>query len=202
MRPLIASICILALHVAVGRAEPLVDMARLQIGQTTSYDPAYRKLTYPGGDVPLATGVCSDVVVRAFRGLKIDLQKQVHEDMEKAFDQYPHKWGLKRPDSNIDHRRVLNLMTYFQRKGWSVSSNKKPDFHPGDIVAWNLGSGITHIGIVSDHLAKDGTPLIIHNIGHGAREEDILFLFEVIGRYRPQFGAEHTGTSNTSSPHP
>lgn len=200
MHPFIASICILALHVATGRAESLVDMARLQIGKTTSYDPTYRRMAYPGGDVPLTTGVCSDVVVRAFRGLKMDLQKLVHEDMEMAFDQYPHKWGLKRPDSNIDHRRVPNLMTYFQRKGWSVSSNKKADFLPGDIAVWNLGSGITHIGIVSDRSARDGTPLIIHNIGQGAREEDILFAVEIIGHYRPQFVAGQTTAPNKPSP--
>ena len=148
------------------RAESLADKARVQIGKTTSYDPTYRQLAYPGGDVPLATGVCSDVVVRAFRGFNLDLQKEVHEDMEKAFDQYPHKWGLKHPDPNIDHRRVPNLMTYFQRKGWSVPISKQAaDFHAGDVVAWNLGGNVTHIGIVSDRHSTAGMPLVIHNIG-------------------------------------
>jgi len=147
----------------------LVAMARTQIGVTTNYDPAYQKLTYPRGDVPIQTGVCSDVVVRAFRGLGIDLQKEVHEDMTRNFPQYPQKWGLKIPDPNIDHRRVPNLMMYLKRKGWSVELSRKPDdFHAGDVVAWDLGSGVTHIGIVSDRRSAAGVLLIIHNIGQGA----------------------------------
>jgi uncharacterized protein len=174
------------IHPLAGRAAvPLVEKAREQIGVTLSYDPAYRKLTYPGGDLPKETGVCSDVVVRAFRGLKIDLQKEVHEDMAAAFDQYPRKWGLTRPDPNIDHRRVPNLMTYFKRKGWSVAQSPA-DYKPGDVVAWDLGSGVTHIGIVSDRSSAKGTPLVIHNIGAGVQEEDILFAYEIIGQYRPR----------------
>ncbi len=173
---------------------PLVDKAREQIGVTTSYDPAYRKLSYPGGDVPKDTGVCSDVVVRAFRGVKIDLQKAIHEDMTRAFDQYPRKWGLKRPDRNIDHRRVPNLMTYFNRQGWSVAGSKvAKDFRVGDVVAWDLGGGVTHIGIVSDRRSREGRPLIIHNIGRGTQEENILFQYDIIGHYRPRLG------SNTDS---
>jgi uncharacterized protein YijF (DUF1287 family) len=177
------------MHPILARAAvPLVDKARDQIGLTTSYDPAYRKLPYPGGDVPKQTGVCSDVVVRAFRGLNIDLQKAVHEDMAAAFDQYPRKWGLSRPDPNIDHRRVPNLMTYFKRKGWSVSQDKTASsFRPGDVVAWDLGGGVTHIGIVSDRCSTDAIPLVIHNIGKGVQEEDILFRHEIIGHYRPRF---------------
>lgn len=168
-------------------AATLVDAAREQIGVTKSYDSAYRKLAYPGGDVPKETGVCSDVVVRAFRGLGVDLQKEVHEDMAKAFDQYPHKWGLTRPDPNIDHRRVPNLMTYFKRQGWSVLvSAKAADFKPGDVVAWDLGGSITHIGIVSDRQSLEGIPLVIHNIGQGAKEENIIFRHEMIGHYRPK----------------
>jgi uncharacterized protein len=167
-------------------ASALVIKAREQIGVTTGYDPAYRKIAYPGGDVSPETGVCSDVVVRAFRKLRIDLQKEVHEDMVKAFAEYPHKWGLKRPDPSIDHRRVPNLMTYFKRQGWAVnSSSKSADFQPGDIVAWDLGGGVTHIGIVSDRQTAGATPQIIHNIGAGTKEEDILFRFKVIGHYRP-----------------
>jgi len=109
----LACVVCLCLHSVVVQATPLAEKARAQIGVTTGYDPAYRQIAYPGGDVPMQTGVCSDVVVRAFRGLGIDLQKEVHEDMAKAFDHYPHKWGLKHPDANIDHRRVPNLMTYF-----------------------------------------------------------------------------------------
>lgn len=188
---------LLLFHHAQGQAAPLVDKARQQIGVTTSYDPAYKKLPYPAGDVPLETGVCSDVVVRAFRGLKIDLQKEVHEDMEKAFDQYPRKWGLKRPDANIDHRRVPNLMTCFERKGWSIEASKKAaDFLPGDVVAWDLGGGITHVGIVSDRRSAAADPLVIHNIGRGAREEDILFTYKIIGHFRPKLGGEPTRATN------
>lgn len=177
-------------------ADTLADTARAQIGVTTSYDPAYRKLAYPGGDVPKETGVCSDVVVRAFRGLAIDLQKEVHEDMKAAFEQYPRKWGLARPDSNIDHRRVPNLMTYFKRQGWSIVASKTAsDFLPGDIVAWNLSGGVTHIGIVSDRKSDQGTPLVIHNIGGGVKEEDILLRYEIIGHYRPRFDSSNHHTT-------
>ena len=174
-------------------AATLVAAARQQIGVTTSYDPSYKKLAYPGGDVPKETGVCSDVVVRAFRRFNVDLQKAVHEDMDRAFDRYPRKWGLKRPDANIDHRRVPNLMTYFKRQGWQVAVGTKPeDYRPGDVVAWDLGGGITHIGIVSDRRTPAGTPLVIHNIGQGAKEEDILFRHDRIGQYRPRFNTEGT----------
>jgi uncharacterized protein len=175
--------------VSAAQPVPLVESARRQIGVVTSYDPAYRKLAYPGGDVATNTGVCSDVVVRAFRGLKIDLQKEVHEDMVKAFSEYPKKWGLKQPDANIDHRRVLNLMTWFKRKGWEMSASAKAGyFAAGDVVAWDLGGGVTHIGIVSDRKSTSAIPLIIHNIGGGTREEDILLSYAIIGHYRPRFG--------------
>ena len=123
-----------------------------------------------------------------FRKLGIDLQKEVHEDMARAFADYPHKWGLKRPDSNIDHRRVPNLMTYFQLRGWAAnSSTKAVHFSPGDVVAWDLGGGVTHIGLVSDRQTAETTPLVIHNIGSGTKEEDVLFRFKIIGHYRPVF---------------
>jgi uncharacterized protein YijF (DUF1287 family) len=173
---------------ANGQATALIEKARRQIGVTTSYDAAYRRLDYPGGDVPLKTGVCCDVLVRAFRELKIDLQKEVHEDMVKAFDQYPRRWGLRQPDPNIDHRRVPNLMTYFRRKGWLVDASRKAaDYQRGDVVAWDLGGGVTHIGILSDRNSAAGHPLVIHNIGRGAQEEDILFGYKIIGHYRPRF---------------
>ena len=176
---------------AVPTASALVAKAREQIGVTTGYDPAYRKIAYPGGDVSPETGVCSDVVVRAFRKLGIDLQKEVHQDMVKAFAVYPHKWGLKRPDSNIDHRRVPNLMTYFQRRGWVVNSSCNPtNFKPGDVVAWDLGGGVTHIGVASDRQTAEAAPLVIHNIGGGVKEEDILFRYRIIGHYRPQMGSQ------------
>jgi uncharacterized protein len=180
-----ASVCILLLARFGLAGASLAEEARKQIGVTRSYDPAYRQLGYPGGDVPLDTGVCSDVVVRAFRGIKIDLQKEVHEDMVKAFDKYPQKWGLSRPDPNIDHRRVPNLMTFFRRKGWAVPvSSKATDFAAGDVVTWDLGNGVTHVGIVSDRRSGRGTPLIIHNIGGGAQEEDVLFGYKITGHYR------------------
>ncbi len=182
-------LCLPLCGLAAGNATQLVAAARAQIGVTKSYDPAYVRLAYPGGDVPPETGVCSDVVVRAFRKLGMDLQQQVHEDMRANFAKYPQKWGLKKPDSNIDHRRVPNLMKYFERQGSSVPLTKKPaDYQPGDIVAWKLGGGITHIGLVSDARTPDGTPLIIHNIGRGAQEENLLFKFDIIGHYRWRFG--------------
>jgi uncharacterized protein len=174
-----------ALCCAAIKPSQLVVSARGQIGVTVSYDPAYRQLDYPGGDVPKKTGVCSDVVVRALREQGTDLQKELHEDMRRAFGAYPRKWSLKKPDRNIDHRRVLNLMTYFQRQGFAQSmTNKAENFAAGDIVAWDLGGGVTHIGIVSDRITSQRIPLVIHNIGRGAREEDILLRYRIIGHYR------------------
>src|SRR5919205_3157776 len=127
---------------------PVIDNAMAQTEQTTIYDPAYVKLAYPGGDLPLERGVCADVIVRAFRKGGVDLQKEVHEDMGRDFAAYPNRWGLKAPDTNIDHRRVPNLMTYFKRRGKSlpVTTNAK-DYEPGDVVAWDLGGGLLHIGM-------------------------------------------------------
>ncbi len=159
--------------------------ARGQIGVTKDYDPAYVVLAYPGGDVPLKTGVCCDVVVRALRKVGCDLQKEVHEDMARNFTAYPQRWGLKTPDKNIDHRRVPNLMCYFERRQLAVRGqlNLPESYRAGDIVAWNLGNGVLHIGVVS--AASSGrTPLVIHNIGGGAKEEDILLKYQVIGHYR------------------
>ena len=163
----------------------VVTAARQQIGVTTEYDPAYSTLKYPGGDVSLNTGVCSDVVVRALRQVDIDLQKEVHEDMAKHFNTYPQKWGLKAPDKNIDHRRVPNLMRYFERRQLALRENlKSPEtYRPGDIVSWDLGRGVVHIGIVSDRTAGR-VPLIIHNIGSGTKEENILFQYSLLGHYR------------------
>lgn len=163
----------------------ILAAARSQIGVTTAYDPAYVSLKYPGGDVPLKTGVCSDVVIRALRRVGVDLQKEVHEDMSAHFTLYPQKWGLKKPDRNIDHRRVPNLMTYLSRKQVHIGEKLRiaDTYTPGDIVAWDLGNGQLHIGIVSDKKIRD-VPLIIHNIGTGAQEEDLLFKYRVIGHYR------------------
>jgi uncharacterized protein YijF (DUF1287 family) len=164
----------------------VIDAAIEQTHITRGYDPSYVKLAYPNGDVPLETGVCSDVLIRAFRKVGIDLQKVVHEDMARNFAQYPNKWGLKRPDTNIDHRRVPNLMAYFKRQGkaLAITANAK-DYLPGDIVAWDLGGGITHIGMMTNRLSDETkTYRVVHNIGAGARVENILFNWKIIGHYR------------------
>lgn len=154
--------------------------------QKVTYDPSYFKLDYPNGDVPSDKGVCTDVVIRTYRIHGIDLQKEIHEDMSSNFEKYPKNWGLTRPDRNIDHRRVPNLMTYFNRHGIekSITQNTE-DYSPGDIVCWNLGGGITHIGIVSNQKSVDGLRyLIVHNIGAGQVLEDCLFDFKIIGHYQ------------------
>ena len=162
----------------------LVKAARRQIGVTVGYDPEYRVLAFPGGDVPSSTGVCTDVVTRALREQGVDLQQAIHEDMKRHFASYPQQWGLKSPDANIDHRRVPNLMTYFKRQGWELPvTNAGGDYHPGDVVTWTLGGGTTHIGVVSDSPGQSA-PRVIHNIGQGTQEEDVLFAFKIIGHYR------------------
>jgi uncharacterized protein len=165
----------------------LVRAARAQVGVTVHYDPAYARIAYPGGDVPVARGVCADVVIRALRRQGIDLQQLVHEDMRRHFAAYPRAWGLRKPDPNIDHRRVLNLETYFRRRGFALRGSFEPaDFRPGDIVSWRLPGNYPHIGIVSDRKAADGSgrPLVIHNVGHGAREEDVLYAWPQAGHFR------------------
>ena len=167
-------------------ADPrLPDIARRQIGVTVEYDGSYEKLSYPGGDVPIERGVCTDVVIRALRHLGFDLQKEVHEDMKKNFSHYPKRWGLKRPDRNIDHRRVPNLQTFFKRRGRSLPiTDKAEDYKPGDLVTCLVGGNLPHIMIVSDRRNENGVPLIIHNIGYGTQEEDELFTFPLTGHYR------------------
>ena len=159
-------------------------LARTKVNVT--YDPAYVVLDYPGGDVPADRGVCSDVVVRSYRALGIDLQQLVHEDMKGHFSKYPKKWGLRRPDKNIDHRRVPNLQTFFKRFGKSLPMSKKvSDYAVGDIVAWDLnGNGLTHIGIVVEPSGKPGERWIVHNIGSGPQLQDVLFDWKIIGHYR------------------
>lgn len=166
---------------------PLVAAARAQIGVTLRYDSAYTRLGYPGGDVPLDRGVCTDVVIRAFRQRGLDLQQAVHEDMRSHFAAYPRSWGMRGPDRNIDHRRVPNLMRWFERQQWQQPASGSPtDFAAGDVVAWRLNdSGLLHIGLVSDAHAYGGAPLIIHNIGAGTQEDDLLFAHTIIGHYRP-----------------
>lgn len=164
------------------QANRLVQDARGQIGKTLYYDPSYSKLSYPMGDVPIVKGVCTDVVVRALRLQGIDLQQRIHEDMQKNFHAYPKNWGLKSTDKNIDHRRVPNIMTYFKRQGFAVQDQ---NYLAGDIVTWDLGKGLTHIGVVSNQTANfSNTPLIIHNIGRGTEENNILYQYKIIGHYR------------------
>ena len=164
----------------------VLESALEQTRVTTGYTQEYVQLDYPGGDLPAHTGACTDVVIRAFRAAGVDLQKEVHEDMARSFSAYPRKWGLKKPDRNIDHRRVPNLMTFFERRGRDVGiSADAADYRPGDVVAWDLGGGMTHIGIVTaEYDETAGRFLIVHNIGAGTRLEDVLFAWKVIGHYR------------------
>lgn len=166
-------------------AKKLCNSAFQLTNQKVKYDPAYFVIPYPNGDVPKDKGVCTDVLIRAYRALNIDLQKEVHEDMKANFKLYPKTWGLKHPDKNIDHRRVPNLMVFFARFGTVKTISSKPtDYLPGDIVCWNLGGAITHIGIVSDKKTEDGKRYqIIHNIGAGQVLEDCLFSYKIIGHY-------------------
>ena len=164
----------------MGLPDKIVSSARAQIG--TKYVADYVSLQYPGGDVPKNTGACTDVVIRALRSAGIDLQKLIHEDMAKNFGAYPRKWGLRRPDPSIDHRRVPNLRVCFTRKGWALG--KSAPFLPGDLVTWDLPGGLTHIGIVSDRKNARGVPLILHNIGPVASEADCLRAWPITGHFR------------------
>ncbi len=162
----------------------VLEGAERQVGVTVVYDGSYRRLRYPGGDVPPERGVCTDVVVRAYRNAGIDLQRLVHEDMTRAFAAYPGSWGTRRPDTNIDHRRVPNLATFFARNGTVLpASRETADYRPGDVVTWRLASGLPHVGIVSARIAG-GRRLVIHNIGAGTVFEDVLFANPVTGHYR------------------
>ena len=164
----------------------VIDAAIDQVGKTTGYDASYQKLEYPNGDVPIETGVCSDVIVRAFRKSGIDLQKDLHEDMKENFSAYPTRWRLSGPAANIDHRRVPNLETYFTRKGKSLSTTGGAEtFLPGDMVTWDLGTGQDHVGLVVNVWYKPSQRyLIVHNIGAGTRMEDVLFAWKITGHYR------------------
>jgi uncharacterized protein len=183
-------LCLLAsllpLHAETGGK--IVAAARKQIGVTLRYDPAYTSLGYPNGDVPPDRGVCTDVLIRAMRdGLSADLQKLVHEDMRDHFSAYPKQWGLSKPDRNIDHRRVPNLRVFLKRRGCELPLPKAGDsspFLPGDIVTCTVPPNLPHVMIVSDRKTGDGRPLVIHNIGGGAREENLLLGFPITGHYR------------------
>jgi uncharacterized protein YijF (DUF1287 family) len=169
-----------------GFAEKLVDAAKVQTSEKVTYDGSYRKIRYPNGDVPDNIGVCTDVLIRAYRQLGIDLQVKVHEDMKRSFSSYPQKWGLSEPDPNIDHRRVPNLQTFFRRRGAELPVSKDPEiYQPGDLVTWMLPGNRPHIGIVT--FQRDNAtrrPLIVHNIGQGPQIEDMLFEYPITGRYR------------------
>ncbi len=174
-------------------AERLANAAFERTKHQILYDGQYLAIPYPNGDVPANIGVCTDVVIRSYRALGIDLQKLVHEDIRSHFDDYPSRkiWGLKRPDKNIDHRRVPNLQTFFKRHGKTLSVDSDPSqFHPGDIVTWMLPGNLPHIGIVGAKKDKyTHNPLIIHNIGAGPQLEDVLFAYEITGHYRFEPGA-------------
>ncbi len=163
----------------------LLEAAAAQVGVTVLYDPAYSRIAYPGGDVPLQRGVCTDVVIRAYRGIGVDLQQRVHEDMRANWAAYPKLWGLRGPDRNIDHRRVPNLATFFARHGRSLkpSQSDATVYAPGDIVTWMLPGNLPHIGLVTAQ-RRNGRPLIVHNIGAGAQIEDMLFDYPITGHYR------------------
>jgi uncharacterized protein YijF (DUF1287 family) len=167
----------------------IAQAAERQVGVTVTYDGAYRRLSHPGGDVPLDRGVCSDVVVRSLRAIGVDLQAEVHRDMKRNFRRYPDHWGLRAPDANIDHRRVPNLMVFFARQGAALPLHDP--YLPGDIVAWRLANGLHHIGVVASQRAASGNPLVVHNIGQGAQLEDVLDAFKKIGHYRWAAAEEH-----------
>ena len=163
----------------------LVDAAVAQTRTAVTYDGSYRRIPYPGGDVPANIGVCTDVVVRAYRQIGVDLQVKVHEDMRRAFRSYPALWGMRGPDTNIDHRRVPNLQTFFRRAGAELPRSTNPDaYRPGDVVSWMLPGNLPHIGIVIDQRTSGGVPLVVHNIGRGPEIEDILFRHTITGHYR------------------
>jgi uncharacterized protein YijF (DUF1287 family) len=193
-RPVRGSVRLVALALFLAgplAAQPAGDVAgrvlagaERQVEVTVVYDGTYRRLGYPGGDVPPERGVCTDVVVRAYRNAGVDLQVLVHEDLRRSFAAYPRAWGMRGPDRNIDHRRVPNLATFFARHGQALPvSREARDYRPGDIVTWRLASGLPHVGIVSARL-EGGRPLVIHNIGAGTVFEDVLFANPVTGRFR------------------
>lgn len=155
------------------------------IDPSIAYDPTYYKLTYPNGDIPSNKGVCTDVIIRSYRKLGIDLQKKVHEDMVKNFSIYPKKWGLKKPDTNIDHRRVPNLEVFFTRSGKKLKiSQNKNDYKTGEIITWMINNKLPHIGIITHKKSSNGNPLIVHNVGGGQVLEDCLFNYAIVGHFK------------------
>jgi uncharacterized protein len=198
---LLVTLLFLSRICSFGQTTPakLSDAAIELTKQIVVYDPAYFSIPYPNGDVPADRGVCTDVIIRAYRKLGIDLQKLVHEDMKANFNLYPKKWGLTKTDKNIDHRRVPNLMTFFSRFGESLYvTNKASDYKPGDIVTWDLTAGVTHIGIVINKVSEEDQSryLIVHNVGGGQVEADFLFDYKITGHYR--YGFRRPATVATS----
>lgn len=167
------------------QAKLLIAAAITQTGMNVTYDGSYRRIAYPDGDVPETIGVCTDIIVRAYRAIGIDLQVKIHEDMRGNFDKYPKIWGLRAPDPNIDHRRVPNLQTFFRRAGSELPVTRQvSDYLAGDLVTWMLPGNRPHIGIVIDAQSFEGVPLVVHNIGRGPEIEDVLFTFPITGHYR------------------
>ena len=171
---------------APDRGAKLAEAALAQTRERVTYDGSYRRIAYPMGDVPRELGVCTDVVIRAYRAaLGVDLQKEVHEDMAAHFALYPKKWGRRTPDTNIDHRRVPNLEVFFARKGERLpASRAAADYKTGELVTWMLPGNLPHIGIVAASRSAAGTPLIVHNVGRGPQLEDVLFAWPIVGRFR------------------
>src|SRR5688500_12965719 len=167
-------------------AQALVQAAVAQTSTPVTYDGSYRRIPYPGGDVPASIGVCTDLIVRAYRAVGVDLQVRVHEDMRSAFGSYPQLWGLSRADPNIDHRRVPNLQTYFRRRGAQLLIRRDAgDYLPGDLVTWTLPGNLPHIGLVTDQSSpRSERWLIVHNIGRGPEIEDMLFDYPISCHYR------------------
>lgn len=180
---------ILLAHVSYAQTDFFNNLSEAAMSltyQKVVYDPKYYSIQYPNGDIPAGRGVCTDVIIRAYRKLGIDLQKEVHEDMKSNFSSYPKNWGLKTTDKNIDHRRVPNLMKFFERHDARLTiTDNGDDYKPGDVVCWNLSGAITHIGIVVDKKSNDEKRnLIVHNIGAGQVLADCLFEYRIIGHYR------------------
>lgn len=188
-------------HADNSRLTTLLAAAQARTEATVRYDGRYLRIPYPGGDVPDDTGVCTDLVIRSYRALGVDLQQRVHEDMRADFAAYPPLWGLSRPDPNIDHRRVPNLETYFGRHGERLRISEDPDdYRPGDLVSWRLPGNLPHIGIVSDQRSADGQrPLVFHNIGAGPQLEDMLFEYPISGHYR--YALEPAANESGDQPH-
>jgi uncharacterized protein YijF (DUF1287 family) len=172
-------------HAGTADVDTLVAAAVEQTRHRVTYDGSYRVIAYPNGDVPATIGVCTDVIIRAYRAVGVDLQRLVHEDMRSAFSSYPNLWGLQRPDRNIDHRRVPNLQTFFTRRNAALRrSRDAAAYEAGDLVTWMLPGNLPHIGIVSSTRASSGRLMLVHNIGRGPQLEDVLFAYDVTGHYR------------------